>query len=427
MAVLDKEDDPCDWLHGPAGKYCSSDEEPSGDDGAPETSPWDAIVEHFSDAAASLVKELATFWFNVSAPTLSTERGPVKTMFENIEWITAWVAVLALLLAAGRMAWERRAEPAREALAGILRLVLSTSAVVAGANLVLKAGDAFSHWVVNRSTQCEKTPDGQACVDAFGERILGMTTTGTPASSALVLILALLLIVASLLQIVLLLARGAMLIVLLGTLPMAAALSSTETGRAWFQKSIAWLLAFLLYKPAAALVYAAGFAAAGTTDENDLITQVSGAMLLILAALTLPALMRIATPLVDSAATGGSGGASGASAVRSVASGALMSRNRSGNAKSSAGNAAGSGATGAVQPGGGKPAAGGRGPGGRPPGRSATPGAGTPQQESGAPRQAPGPHPSTSGPVTGATPAPGPRQAVTEPATSRQGGPRGSS
>ena len=47
-----------------------------------------------------------------------------------------------------------------------------------------------------------------------------------------------------------------MLILLLGVLPIAAAATNTEMGRGWFKQIIAWLLAFILYKPVAAIVYA---------------------------------------------------------------------------------------------------------------------------------------------------------------------------
>ena len=53
--------------------------------------------------------------------------------------------------------------------------------------------------------------------------------------------------------------RGGMLVLLVGTLPLIAAFSNTEMGLQWFRKATAWLIAFALYKPAAAIVYAVAF------------------------------------------------------------------------------------------------------------------------------------------------------------------------
>jgi hypothetical protein len=113
--------------------------------------------------------------------------------------------------------------------------------------------------------------------------------------------------------------RMAMLVILTGTLPLSAAASSTATGRVWFRRSVGWLLAFVLYKPAAAIVYAAAFSMTGPTQDsqanqdNDVVSMISGVVLIVLACFTLPALMRFAAPVVQAAASGKGRGA-GASA-----------------------------------------------------------------------------------------------------------------
>ena len=64
-----------------------------------------------------------------------------------------------------------------------------------------------------------------------------------------------LLIIVAVVQIILMLARGGMLVVLTGILPLsAAAAMSGESGKGWFNKNVAWLVAFILYKPAAAIM-----------------------------------------------------------------------------------------------------------------------------------------------------------------------------
>lgn len=111
-------------------------------------SAWRAIVDSFAEAATTVVKELTTFWFRIKSPTLEPNDGPIEFLFDSIWWLTSAVAVLALLIAAGRLAWERRAEPARDALAAVIRLVLTMGAVVTGVNTLVVGGDQFSRWII---------------------------------------------------------------------------------------------------------------------------------------------------------------------------------------------------------------------------------------------------------------------------------------
>ena len=85
-------------------------------------------------------------------------------------------------------------------------------------------------------------------------------------------------------------------------------------GKGWFKKNVGWLVAFILYKPAAAIVYAAAFQLAGTNvfqdDGTGFIAVLTGLILMVLALFAMPALMRFVTPLVG-AMSAGAGGALG--------------------------------------------------------------------------------------------------------------------
>ena len=116
----------------------------------------------------------------------------------------------------------------------------------------------------------------------------------------------------------LMLVRGGMLVLLVGTLPLIAAFSNTEMGLQWFRKASAWLLAFALYKPAAAIIYAVAFDLAG---QQGALSLLDGVMMLLLAILALPALMRFLVPATSALAGGGGTGAmlvgaAGAAAMR---------------------------------------------------------------------------------------------------------------
>ena len=99
--------------------------------------------------------------------------------------------------------------------------------------------------------------------------------------------------------------RAGILPILVGIAPTWAAMSWMETGRQAFGKVMGWLFAFLLYKPVAALVMAAGSAimvTAGAKDDSQAITL----MLTISVIVLLPAMMRIVAPAVASS-VGGAG------------------------------------------------------------------------------------------------------------------------
>lgn len=312
---------------------------------------FDDIVRSFADAAGSLIETLATSWLGMDSPTLSSDGGPVGFIFAHTQWLTMWVSALTLMIAAGHMAWTQRTEPIREAATALLRVVFAGTALVVAVNVLISAGDKFSVWIVNQSTQCGGgTTATKACSQAFMNEVVTASIIAPQKGQimGLVLVFALLLIVGSVAQIGFMLARNAMLIVLVSTLPLSAAASGTPTGRAWFRKSMSWLVAFVLYKPVAAIVYAASFASltqgGDSADDTNLMVQISGVVLLVLAALTLPALMRIATPLVDAVAQGGQGSASSVLGTAGAVASGAVSIKTGGASKAAAGAGGGRGA-----------------------------------------------------------------------------------
>lgn len=343
-------------------------------------SAWEEIVHSFQEGAVWMVKELALGWLGADSPTLSQTSGPVGFLFGSTLAVTQWLAVLCLILAAGKMAWTRRGDPGKEAIAGILRLIVATSAAVAIINLLTKAGDLFAVWIVNRSLGCPNTSGtaSKACIKAFSDKLLDMTALHDVDQLAVSLLLAILLMVSGVFQLFSVIFRQSMLFVLVGTLPLAAAASSTEQGRAWWNKSLAWLLAFIVYKPAAAIIYAAAFSAFNSAaDDKRLLTQLYGVALLILAAFSLPALMRLVAPITEQGGIGGgSGGGSGVAgriatgAIAIKTGGAAVAGRAAAGAKGSSGGSSPSGGKtaggGPSSGGGGKPPSGGPSGGGKP-------------------------------------------------------------
>jgi hypothetical protein len=218
-----------------------------------------SIANSFAAAADKSIQLLVTGWTDI--PTPSVAGGTTSWLQAQLQPVLVFVGAICIIAAMVRMVWTNRAEPAREMLAGLLRLVVISGAGLAGIDILLAAGDAFSSAILNAAT-----PNGRN----FGHLVV-LGSQVIPESGLLV-ILALIAILTSLIQIFLLVARGGLVVVLGGTWPLAAAASSTPAGNAWFKKTTAWLLAFILFKPVASIIYAAGLRLALSKTSGGLAT-----------------------------------------------------------------------------------------------------------------------------------------------------------
>jgi hypothetical protein len=198
------------------------------------------------------------------------------------------------------------------------------------------------------------------------ETMLGLTTLTSP---GLILIFGLLIMLAGFVQIILMYIRLGVLIMLIGTLPIAAASSMTGWGEGWWKKHLGWLIAWLLYKPAAALIIYS--ATAMTQDDRAVALEntIAGMGMLILSVFALPALLKLIVPAT--AALGStSGGTVAMNFANNIATGAI---NIASGGMSSSGGGGGGGRNTASQGPAGSPSTGA----GSPPGGTGGGGAGT--------------------------------------------------
>jgi hypothetical protein len=268
----------------------------------------------FSNAQAQVLQVLMAGWAELPTPSLTDNATAISFLQQSTSYLVGVFGVVGLMIAAARMMWLQKADPMRDALAGLLRLVVVSGCAVTGIGLLSDAGDSFSTWVLNQAV----ADSGQA---SFGSALAAMGNLaehGTIASS-LIIVMASFSILGFIVQLTLLIVRSALLIVLAGTLPMSAAASMTPVGNQWFRKNVSWVVAFLLFKPIAAIVYGAAILAYVSSD--DLMGMIIGLVLMMLATLTLPALMRFVTPLVS--AVGNISTAAALGAVATVATGAV--------------------------------------------------------------------------------------------------------
>ncbi|MFC3520009.1 hypothetical protein ACFPZ0_04165 [Streptomonospora nanhaiensis] len=236
--------------------------------------------------------------------------GPVVEVQQNLWWYVAGALILSVIIGAAKMAWQQRAEPGKALIQSLITFAVVSGAGVTAVGLMVAAADSFAQWVI------EDAADGD-----FGKRVMQFLHLSNQAGSTglgviTLIVLGTLAMLVSLVQILLLIVRDGMLVILVAVLPLAAAFTNTEMGMSWFRKCCGWLLAFILYKPAAAIVYATAFELVATDGgEATVSSVVTGIALMLVALVALPALMRMVQPAAAIA-----GGTPGAGAMAGAAS-----------------------------------------------------------------------------------------------------------
>ncbi|WP_447924530.1 hypothetical protein [Georgenia muralis] len=218
--------------------------------------------------------------------------GPAAATQNALWWFTAAMAVLSVMVAGTKMAWEQRAAPGRDLVRSLLTLVVVAGAGLTVIGLAVVAADSFAAWLLERVT-------GGA---DFGTQVEAMLTFSDDLGVLLVIVLGLAALVVAFAQIMLMVLRAAMLVILAGIFPLSASFTNTAIGRTWFHRVVAWIIAFVLYKPAVAIVYATAFQLRDQNvfadDGSGLVPVLTGIILMTLALLALPALISVAAPLV---------------------------------------------------------------------------------------------------------------------------------
>ena len=273
------------------------------------------IASAVQSGIAWMVTQTVTWWVQVPSPDLAGEPA-VGQLQQWILPLAVAVAVLGVIIAGGRMALTRKADPLMDVGSGLVVIAATSAVGVLLPSLLLRAGDAWSSWVLQEST------GGQ-----FAARLTSVLTL-SGATPAVVVVLGIVAIIISAIQAVLMLFRQGALVVLAGMLPLAAAGMLTPATRTWFRRVTGWMLALIFYKPAAAAVYATAFTMIGAGKDTR--TVLMGFAMVFMSLLALPVLMRFFTwttgHVADSAAGGGFlqtalGGAVAIGAVRGWAGG----------------------------------------------------------------------------------------------------------
>ena len=312
----------------------------------------DVIASALNAALTPILKFAATFWVSIPTPNLAATAGgstpsqPVDYLQSHLHYFIAAAVAFSVLVGLGKMAWEQRfGGSGAELLKGMLTFIAVSGAGLTVISLLVSVSDSFSTWILADALNITSTAK-------LGTAFAAKMALVFPASGAAVwggavmlyIILVIFGLLASIIQCFLMIVRGGMLVILTGVLPLCFAFWTTDAGKQWSKKASAWLIAFTLYKPAAAIVYATAFQLMSSAQGDAMLNVFTGMTLMFLAVLALPALMRFVSPMTAGIAGGGAGmmlgAAAGIAAAGMLPTGSLSAMG--------AGAGAGAGGTGAA-------------------------------------------------------------------------------
>ena len=321
-----------------------------------------SIYQSISNTLQDIAKGLGTFWVNTPTINLGDEHGKpsevVQFIQDSLSWYSSAILVIAVIYGGTQMILQRSGKPLMDLVYALMKYVLISGAGLATCVLALRAGDEYSKWVIEKST-----PHG-----SFGDSLTMLLGIGlaTPSSGIVmfVIIIGIIAIIIAVIQIGLLIIRSAIAIMLVGTLSIAYSGTNMGWGKNWAQKHTAWLIAFLLYKPAASTIYAAAFRIMDSFGDQkgdpgqQMVYFTTGLVLMIGSLAALPALLRLITPQVAAAAGSSpmfAGAMGGAMASGAINGGMSFGKSSGGGGASSGagGSGSGGGPSGAMPSGGG--------------------------------------------------------------------------
>jgi len=281
--------------------------------GLATTALGNGFADAMRDGAQWVIRTTVGWWIDVPAINLATS--PAPTIRGYVLWLAMLVATAGIIWQGILLAITRRSAHLLDVGRGLFVVALWSAIGIIGPAAALRAGDAFSSWVLDAAS------GGQAA-----DRLTKLAGLQTINSAGAVIILGLILMLAGLAQAVLMMFREGAIVVLAGVVVLAASGQFIRATRPWLPKVIGWMLALICFKPAAALVYATALALVG--ESNDPRTVLVGLAMMVLAVFALPALMKFFTWATGTTGDGGGGGVAavaGASAAALHASATLSS------------------------------------------------------------------------------------------------------
>lgn len=279
------------------------------------------FIKSMFDGAVAFMSQISTFWMDSPSPDVNN--AAVISLREDMSWYVAGFAILGFFLGLIKLVMSQDVKNSLIGLATpIVNLILAATAYAVGIGVLLTASDEFSKWIVQRSTGGE--------VDLTQ---MLPTVSALIASPGTAFLLYILLLLGSIINLLFMYFRDVMFLILSVFIVVLAAASGSEQGRQAWRKANGWLVALLLFKPMAAGIYSLGLrilAPTGTPEGQEpsvpeaMHATLIALLIMLLAALALPALIKFIVPAAGVGAGAFSGGAALGAGVTLAAGAAVL-------------------------------------------------------------------------------------------------------
>ncbi len=313
---------------------------------------FDSFGQTMAQAFADVLHATLTWWLGPSGvalkPLLNTLSDPSgRNPAGLMAWLAGVVAVFALIAAGINLMLRRRMDDAVDIGIGLFKLAL-----------VYTAGWTVLLGLWNLSDELTNAILGNKGVAELSGPFTAAMTVGFAAQAApgLMIVLGLLGAILGLFLFFAMLFRIAAIVILAIALPLAAA-GSVGSGatKDWLPKVTGWLLAFIMFRPLAALIYSIGLELMTRSDgEDPVMGMFIGFAVIATALVSLGALMKLLSWTTGAAMSGG-GGAGLALAGAGAAAGMMLRTPGAAAAQASEGGAPSRGPSGDFGYGGGGP------------------------------------------------------------------------
>mgnify|MGYP001155942952 CR=1 FL=1 len=316
------------------------------------------LIEGTLNGLVEIIGNVAMSMFAVPEANVGEAGGgsvtPSTTLtaaYEGLNWIIIVVMILSMLWALGRIMWTLEAAESKIIVRMMINVVSSTTILLGAVILGLEFSEKASPWFLTKISGYRE--DELNSGEKLTEALMGLNMTGSTAGDASLfadlalvgLILLVIVFCGVLAMIVFLIVRNPLIVAMCAFLPIFAASTATRSGQERFNKALAYLLAFVLYKPVAGIIMGIGLRMLKPldADEQPLMTFISGAVLVALTGFALPAMVKL---FVSDAAIGSSNAFSGGAVVAAGGAAVMSSAMLAGSFAS--GGASGAGAAGSA-------------------------------------------------------------------------------
>lgn len=285
--------------------------------------PLKWLAEEVYQGVDSVLLTLTTFWVGIPTPMGQSWTDSAGIVHRYTSWLVLTLAVVSIIVAGILIIRDGRGEPLGRLVQSLITMVIASGSGVYLAGVVVQIADGTAQWIIDQAIGYS---DGN-----FFIVVTGFASLGGGLGALVVILFGVVQIILGVIQVALMLLRTALLLLLAGTIPLAFSMTNTSWGAGWASKVVGWFLAFAVYKPAAALVYATGItitssvlATAQDNPGDSILMLANGLMIMAAATLALPALMKLIVPAVGTMAAGSggaviAGGAAAAMGAKSVA------------------------------------------------------------------------------------------------------------